>query len=135
MPSVVLVDSSVILDVVTEDPEWQDWSASALADAASGGRLIINPIVYAEVAAGFERLEDLEDVLPHEYYERQPLPWEAAWLAGRCFVKYRRRGGQRWSPLPDFYIGAHALVAGLTLLTRDAGRYRNYFPKLRVICP
>ena len=125
----MLVDSNVILDVVTADAEWLDWSASALADAAASGRLLINPIVYAEVAAGFARIEDLEDVLPPEYYERQPLPWEAAFLAGQCFVKYRRRGGARRSPLPDFYIGAHALVEGLTLLTRDAKRYRTYLPE------
>ena len=131
----VLVDSNVILDVVTADPEWQDWSAAALADAASTGRLVINPIVYAEVAAGFERIEDLEDVLPRDYYDRHPLPWEAAFLAGQCFVKYRKRGGQRRSPLPDFYVGAHAVVERLTLLTRDARRYRTYFPNLRLICP
>jgi predicted nucleic acid-binding protein len=92
-------------------------------------------VVYAEVAARFERIEDLEAALPDTYYERQPLPWEAAFLAGRSFVRYRRKGGQRRSPLPDFYIGAHALVAGLTLLTRDARRYRTYFPKLRIVAP
>lgn len=130
-----LVDSNVILDVVTEDSEWLDWSASALAKQANEGRLIVNPIVYAEVAARFERIDDLEDALPADYYERQPLPWEAAFLAGRSFVTYRHRGGQRRSPLPDFYIGAHAAVAGLTLLTRDARRYRTYFPRLEIIAP
>jgi hypothetical protein len=135
MRGAVLVDSNVLLDIVTEDKEWLDWSAAALADAASRYRLVISPIVYAEVAAGFERIEDLEDVLPHAYYEREPLPWEAAFLAGQCFVKYRRRGGARRSPLPDFYIGAHALVAGMALLTRDARRYRSYFPRLRLIRP
>jgi predicted nucleic acid-binding protein len=134
MPA-TLVDSNVILDVVTEDPEWLDWSASALAARANEGRLVINPVVYAEVAARFERIEDLEAALPAEYYDRQALPWEAAFLAGRSFVRYRRRGGARRSPLPDFYIGAHALVAGLTLLTRDARRYRTYFPKLRLVAP
>jgi predicted nucleic acid-binding protein len=92
-------------------------------------------VVYAEVAARFDRIEDLEDALPGDYYDRQPLPWEAAFLAGRSFVRYRRKGGQRRSPMPDFYIGAHAVVAGLTLLTRDARRYRSYFPKLRIIAP
>lgn len=130
-----LVDSNVILDIITEDSEWLDWSASALALQANSGPLVVNPIIYAEVAAGFERIEDLEEALPEEYYQRQPLPWEAAFLAGRSFVKYRRRGGQRRSPLPDFYIGAHAAIGGLTLLTRDARRYRTYFPKLRVIAP
>ncbi len=130
-----LVDSNVILDVVTEDAEWLDWSAAALARQADAGPLVVNPIVYAEVAARFDRIEDLEEALPEEYYQRQPLPWEAAFLAGRSFVRYRRAGGRRRSPLPDFYIGAHALVAGFTLLTRDATRYRTYFPRLRVIAP
>ena len=134
MPA-TLVDSNVILDILTEDPDWLDWSASALARQADAGPLVVNPVIYAEVAARFERIEDLEEALPAEYYRRDPLPWEAAFLAGRCFVRYRRAGGQRRSPLPDFYIGAHALVAGLTLLTRDARRYRTYFPKLRVIAP
>ena len=130
-----LVDSNVILDVVTEDPEWLDWSASALARQANEGRLVVNPVIYAEVAARFDRIEDLEEALPDDYYDRQPLPWEAAFLAGRSFVLYRRRGGQRRSPMPDFYIGAHAAVAGLVLLTRDARRYRTYFPTLRIIAP
>jgi hypothetical protein len=130
-----LVDSNVILDILTEDPDWLDWSASALARQADAGSLVVNPVIYAEVAARFERIEDLEEALPGEYYRRDPLPWEAAFLAGRCFVRYRRAGGQRRSPLPDFYIGAHALVSGLTLLTRDGRRYRTYFPKLRVIAP
>jgi hypothetical protein len=130
-----LVDSNVILDVVTDDAEWLDWSASALARQANEGPLVVNPVVYAEVAARFERIEDLEAALPEDYYQRQALPWEAAFLAGRSFVRYRRRGGQRRSSLPDFYIGAHATVAGLTLLTRDASRYRTYFPKLRIIAP
>lgn len=130
-----LVDSNVILDIVTEDPEWLDWSAAALARQANEGRLVVNPIIYAEVAAGFDRIEDLEAALPVEYYERQALPWEAAFLAGRSFVGYRRRRGERRSPLPDFYIGAHALVSGLVLLTRDARRYRTYFPKLRIVAP
>ena len=130
-----LVDSNVLLDVITEDPEWLDWSATALARAADTSRLVIDPVVYAEVAARFERIEDLEDALPRDYYERRGLPWEAAFLAGQCFVKYRRRGGSRRSPLPDFYIGAHAAIEGLTLLTRDARRYRTYFPALRIIAP
>ena len=97
--------------------------------------LAINPLVYAEVSIRFERIEDLEDALPEEDFLRLPLPWEAAFLAGKCFVRYRRRRGPRRSPLPDFYIGAHAAVAGLTLLTRDATRYRTYFPGLEIIAP
>ena len=133
--SPTLVDSNVLLDVITEDEEWLDWSAAALARAADTSQLVINPIVYAEVAARFARIEDLEETLPREYYERRPLPWDAAFLAGRCFVKYRRRGGARRSPLPDFYIGAHAAIEGLTLLTRDPRRYRSYFPGLPILSP
>lgn len=134
MPA-TLVDSNVLLDVLTGDPEWAEWSAAALARQADAGALVVNPLVYAEVAARFDRIEDLEEALPAAYFERRPLPWEAAFLAGRTFVRYRRRGGQRRSPLPDFYIGAHALTDRLTLLTRDARRYRSYFPALRLIAP
>ncbi len=130
-----LVDSNVILDIVTEDPEWLEWSSWALAKQANEGRLVVNPIIYAEVAARFDRIEDLEAALPDDYDGRQALPWEAAFLAGRSFVRYRRAGGQRRSPPPDFYVGAHAVIAGLTLLTRDSRRYRAYFPKLRIIAP
>jgi predicted nucleic acid-binding protein len=130
-----LVDSNVILDVLTEDADWGDWSAAMLADAARSGPLAINPIIYAEVSARFERIEDLDEALPETYYRRLPLPFEAAFLTGQCFLKYRRRGGSRRSPLPDFYIGAHAALAGLTLLTRDASRYRAYFPTLRITAP
>ncbi|MCX6549851.1 MAG: type II toxin-antitoxin system VapC family toxin [Acidobacteria bacterium] len=134
MPA-TLVDSNVILDIVTEDPEWLEWSAAALAAQADAGPLVVNPLVYAEVAARFDRIEDLEAALPASYYQRQALPWEAAFLAGRTFIQYRRKGGQRRSPLPDFYIGAHALVGRMTLLTRDARRYRSYFPALRIVAP
>jgi predicted nucleic acid-binding protein len=130
-----LVDSNVILDVLTEDAAWGDWSASMLAETARTGPLAINPIIYAEVSIRFDRIEDLDDALPLRYYRRLPLPWEAGFLAGQCFVAYRRRGGPRRSPMPDFYIGAHAAIAGFALLTRDARRYRQYFPTLRIIAP
>ena len=130
-----LVDSNVILDVLTEDEKWWDWSSSRLAESASDGMLVINPIIYAEVSARFERIEELDEALPPDYYRRVPLPWEAAFLAGQCFVKYRRRGGSRRSPMPDFYIGGHAAIARLTLLTRDARPYRAYFPTLRIVAP
>ena len=130
-----LVDSNVILDVVTDDGEWGDWSASMLAQAGQEGRLIINPLIYAEVSCGYDRIETLEDALPPEYFVREPLPWPAAFLAAKAFLKYRRHGGSRPVPLPDFYIGAHAAIAGYTLLTRDARRYRTYFPRLRVTAP
>lgn len=130
-----LVDSNVLLDVLGEDDEWTDWSASMLAQAAERGRLVINPIVYAEVCFGYETVEALEDALPPEYCQREALPWAAGFLASRAFIAYRRRGGARHSPLPDFYIGAHAAIAGHALLTRDPKRYRSYFPKLRIIAP
>jgi predicted nucleic acid-binding protein len=133
--SAVLVDSNVLLDVITEDPEWFDWSAAALERAAASSSLILNPIVYAEVSIGFDRIEDLDAALPRDYFQRRALPWEAAFLAGKCFVRYRRGGGVKGAPLPDFYIGAHAAIEGLTLLTRDPRRYRAYFPKLPLITP
>lgn len=132
---VVLVDSNVILDVLTEDSRWLAWSARALAQAAERDVLVINPIIYAEVSIRFERIEDLEDALPDAFFRREPLPWEAGFLAGKCFVSYRRLGGSRRSPLPDFYIGAHAAVRSMRLLTRDATRYRSYFPTLDLIAP
>jgi len=133
--SAVLVDSNVILDIATDDPEWAAWSAGALEEAANGAILCINPLVYAEVSVGFSTIEALEEALPHDLYRREALPYEAAFLAGKCFLDYRRRGGARTSPLPDFYIGAHAAVAGYRLLTRDAGRYRGYFPGVGLITP
>lgn len=131
----VLVDSNVLLDVLTEDAHWLPWSAEALARCADDSELVLNPIVYAEVSVGFDRIEDLDQALPLEAFVRSPLPWDAAFLAGKCFQAYRRRGGERRSPLPDFYIGAHAAVARLTLLTRDPARYRTYFPRLELVAP
>ena len=106
-----------------------------LARCAENGMLVINPIIYAEVSVGFDRIEELDEALPAESFRREALPWEAAFLAGKCFLRYRRQGGSRRSPLPDFYIGAHAAVKGLTLLTRDPRRYRTYFPDLSLLAP
>ena len=131
----VLVDTNVLVDYFDEGSEWNDWSASMLVEATHTGQLAINPVIYAEVCVGFDTIEEVEDALPSDYFVRAPLPWEAAFLAARAFERYRRRGGLKRSPLPDFYIGAHAAVAGMTLLTRDARRYRTYFPKLRIIAP
>ena len=131
----VLVDSNVLLDVATNDPEWAEWSADALSRTADNAILVINPLVYAEVSIGFDAIEDLEAALPIDLYRREDLPYEAGYLAGKCFLRYRRAGGLKRSPLPDFYIGAHAAVAGYRLLTRDAGRYRTYFPNLELIAP
>ena len=131
----VLVDSNVLLDLLEEDPTWYGWSSRQLQRAADNSPLIINPIIYAEVSIGFARIEELEEALRPDVFERRPLPWEAAFLAGKCFLRYRKLGGTRRSPLPDFFIGAHAAVEGLTLLTRDASRYRTYFRTLSLIAP
>jgi predicted nucleic acid-binding protein len=132
---VTLIDTNVLLDVLLEDEEWIDWSAARVADAAQQGRVVVNPIIYAEVSSAYDDIESLERALPAQYYVREPLPWDAAFLAGRAYIAYRRRGGTRRSPLPDFYIGAHAAVAGHTLLTRDPRRYQSYFPRLRIVAP
>ena len=131
----ILVDSSVILDVVTHDPRWAAASARALSDAADRAPLIVNPLVYAEVSVGFDTIEALEEAVPAAFFRREPLPWEAAFLAGKCFVRYRRRGGGRRSPLPDLYIGAHAAVRRYELLTRDPKRFRSYFPTVKLLLP
>lgn len=135
MPEGTLVDSNVLLDVLTEDATWLEWSSDALAAAAERGPLFINPIIYAEVSIRFSRIEDVEEALPPGDFRRLRLPWEAAFLAGKAFLRYRQRGGTRTATLPDFFIGAHAAVEGLALLTRDAARYRTYFPALRVTAP
>lgn len=131
----VLVDSNVLLDIFTEDPQWEAWSAEALAQCADTSVLVINPTIYAEVSIRFARIEELDEALPLTDFQRVPLPWEAAFLAGKCFLAYRKRGGARRSPLPDFYVGAHAAVADMALLTRDPARYRTYFPKVHLIAP
>jgi len=131
----VLVDSNVLLDVLTEDPTWFEWSADALARTAESETLIINPIIYAEVSVGFSRIEELDAALPMTFFRRDALPWEAGFLAGKCFRRYRRSGGARRSPLPDFFVGAHAAIREHALLTRDAARYRTYFPTVKVIAP
>lgn len=131
----ILVDSNVVLDVFTQDPVWEGWSAEMLERHAGYALLAINPIIYSEVSIGFARIEELEVALPVENFLRLSLPWEAAFLAGKSFLRYRRAGGTRHSPLPDFYIGAHAAVGGMPLLTRDSRRYRSYFPGLSLICP
>ena len=133
--SAILVDSNVLLDTLTEDPNWFRWSSNALAEAAENATLVINPIIYAEVSIRFERIEELEEALPPSSFRRDGLPWEAGFLAGKCFAVYRRRGGLHRAPLPDFYIGAHAAVSGMTLLTRDVAQYKTYFPRVQLISP
>lgn len=131
----VIVDSNVLLDVVTDDPTWGAWSSGSLERAADEATLVINALIYAEVSIGFASIEALEEALPPDLYRREHLPYEAAFLAGKAFLRYRGAGRARRSTLPDFYIGAHAAVAGYRLLTRDATRYRTYFPTLELIAP
>ena len=131
----VLIDSNILLDIATKDSKWAAWSGQALAECAEHAALVINPIIYAEVSIGFQTIEALNAALPSLIYERAQLPWEAGFLAGKCFLDYRKRGGARTTPLPDFYIGAHAAIERLALLTRDDARYRTYFPKVEVLAP
>jgi predicted nucleic acid-binding protein len=130
-----LVDSNVLLDVLSEDPHWFAWSSDTLKQCAEDSILVINAVIYAEVSIRFETVEELEEALPRSMFERRDLPWEAAFLAGKCFARYRRAGGPRTVPLPDFFIGAHAAVENLALLSRDPGRYRTYFPRVRLLTP
>ncbi|MBA8927680.1 hypothetical protein BC739_004886 [Kutzneria viridogrisea] len=130
-----LVASNVILDLLTKDPQWCAWSFQQIEEAADRGPLLINHVVYAEVSVRFTRMEDVEEALEPTLFLRASLPWTAAFLAGKCFRDYRNRGGTKTSPLPDFFIGAHAAVMGLPLLTRDAPRYRTYFPTVQLITP
>ena len=131
----LLVDTNVILDVVQDHPEWRNWSQEQLEAAAGRYTLIVNPVIYAELSIGYGRIEELESMLARGGFRLEPLPREALFLAGKAFLKYRRRGGGRTGVLPDFFIGAHAVVAGVPLLTRDTRRYKTYFPKLVLICP
>lgn len=131
----VLVDSCVLLDVFTEDPQWFAWSSASLAEHADRGMLVVNAVIYAEVSIRFARIEELESVLTPDVFEFRPISREAAFLAGKCFLRYRRRGGPKTLPLPDFFIGAHAAVEKLPLLTRDVDRLKTYFPTLSLICP
>jgi predicted nucleic acid-binding protein len=133
--SAVLVDANVLLDVMTENTDWTGWSTEALARAADHYRLVINPIIYAEVSIRYSRIEELEMALPKTMFDREEIPYEAAFLAGKSFLAYRRHGGTKRSPLPDFFIGAHAAVSKYFLLTRDAARYRTYYPKLSLLAP
>ena len=130
-----LIDSCALLDVLTGDPTWGDWSAAAIAKAETEGDLVINPLIYAEVSAGYAQVEQVDAALPTPIFRREPLPYEAGFLAAKAFVTYRKRGGARTAPLPDFYIGAHAAVARYRVITRDTSRFRAYFPGLELVTP
>ena len=131
----ILVDSNVILDIFTEDENWFPWSSTQLNMLSDKHVFVINPIIYAEISIKFSNIEELEDALPSDYFLRESLPWEAAFLAGKAFLQYKRQGGIKQSTMPDFYIGAHALVSDMILITRDTKRYQGYFPKLQLISP
>lgn len=130
----VLVDTNILLDLFTQDAQWEERSAAALAAAADFAPLVINPIIYAELSVGFAQIEELDQFLGTDF-RRDPLPYQAAFVAGKAFLTYRRRGGQKTSPLPDFYIGAHAAVEEMTILTRDTQRYASYFPTVKLLAP
>ena len=131
----ILVDSSVLLDVFTRDPKWYSWSLKALSDASSTNRLVINPIIYSEVSIGFNSVQDLDLVLNEIGLLNEIISTEVSFLAGKAFLRYRQNGGNKTSPLPDFFIGAHASHENYKLLTRDTHRFLNYFPKLQIIRP
>lgn len=130
-----LIDSNVLIDVLDGDPFWSRRSAASLEAVGAEGPVVINQVIYAEVSVRYEDTDELDRDLPIDIFQREQLPWPAAFLAGKAFSEYRRRGGRRRSPLPDFFIGAHAAVAGLRLLTRDATRYRTYFPTVELVAP
>lgn len=131
----VLVDANVLIDLLSDDPDWAGWSEDRLLEAVSADTIAINPIIYAEIGTAYKTAASLERALRPWPLVRLPLPYEAGWLAGQAFLNYRRKGGKRSSPLPDFYIGAQAEIGNHTLLTRDATRYRTYFPKVQLIAP
>ncbi len=130
-----LFDTNVLLDIATADPIWLPWSENQFRTAAAQGQILINPIIYAELAPAFASAAELNRWIDPAVFERMPLPYAAAWLAAQAYLKYRRSGGARTSPLPDFYIGAHAEIEQRTLVTRDAARYRTYFPNVKLITP
>jgi len=130
-----LLDTNVLLDILTDDPKWGDWSQRQFTRAHAEGPIPLNPIIYAELAAHFSVVTDLDHFLRPTVFKRLPLPYEAGFRASRAFLAYRESGGAKTSPLPAFYIGAHAEIAGLTLVTHDVARYRTYFPTVKLITP
>jgi len=131
----LLIDSNVILDVFEDDPTWAEWSEAKLETYSATHSLFVNPVIYAEVSVGFNRIEELEAAMQGCGFQMLQLPREALFLAGKVFVKYKKRKGAKTSPLPDFFIGAHAAVAELDLLTRDVSKFKTYFPTINIISP
>jgi len=130
----VLIDSNVLLDIITDDPMWAAWSLERISELGGNYRLAVNLVIYAEISIGFDSEEELNEYFPKSIHMIE-IPAKAAFLAGKCFAKYKKSGGSKNSTLPDFFIGAHAIVSGMTLLTRDSSRYKSYFPELSLICP
>ena len=131
----ILIDSNILLDLASEDSEWYMWSAVAVGTAGSSFELAINPIIYAEASIRYATPNEFDAAFPEENFRREPIPYAAAFLAGKAHLEYRNRGGSRNSPLSDFFIGAHAAVSGFKILTRDPRRYRRYFPTVELIAP
>jgi predicted nucleic acid-binding protein len=131
----VLVDSNVILDVFLNDLKWADWSESKLEEYSDHTSLYINSIIYSEISIAFELIEDLESAITKAGFQLLEIPKEALFLAGKAYIKYKRRRGVKRTPLPDFFIGAQAAVLKLDLLTRDVSRYQAYFPTVELIAP
>jgi hypothetical protein len=131
----ILVDSNIILDILTQDPNWYKWSSDKLAKFSDTSELIINDIIYTEISIGFKKIEELEQVLSGGFFKVCPIPREALFLAGKVFLKYKSQSGTKTSALPDFFIGAHAAVENVPLLTRDIARYKTYFPSLTIVHP
>jgi len=131
----IFVDSNVILDIYLNDHNWAKWSVATLNRYSITHTLYINPIIYSEISIGFELIEELESAITGCDFQILQLSKEALFLAGKAFVRYRKRKGKKSSPLPDFFIGAHAAVLGLEIITRDISRYRSYFPTVKLITP
>ncbi len=131
----VLVDSNIVLDVFLNDPKWADWSESKLDEYDQLGILYINSIVYSEISLGFKRIEDLESAIAKAGLQMLEIPKEALFLAGKAYLKYKKRKGTKRTPFPDFFIGAQAAVQNLDLITRDVSRYQSYFPTVKLITP
>lgn len=131
----VLVDSNVILDLFLDDPIWASWSESKLDTLSQTSALYINPIIYTEISVGFKRIEEVENAVSLAGFQMLQMSREVLFLTGKTFLKYRKNQGTKRSPLPDFYIGAHAAVLGIDLITRDTARYTSYFPTVKLITP
>jgi predicted nucleic acid-binding protein len=135
MGSRILVDTNVLVDLLNDDPEWADWSSDAFCACGDYATLVINTTIYAELAVRYDSADELDSMIASAELKTEDVPWPAAFLAGKAFAQYRRAGGARGSPLPDFYIGAHAAVTNMALLTRDPARYRTYFPDVELLSP